>query len=164
MIDYRRSRRSVHSFQPNPELFRSLRSTSHPESKSRTEKHHSRFHKVDASHSYTNERYLPRWDRRRRRGWNSARSEELETASGRRTASTEPRLALCCARCEKPRFCFALRRDRPEVIQCDMVIAASVSIAIQQAAEWLRPLPLPLFLPASRLRPIDKTVSGGSKS
>jgi hypothetical protein len=46
-----------------------------------------------------------------------------------------------------------------------MVIAASVSIAIQQAAEWLRPLPLPLFLflPASRLRPIDETVSGDSK-
>jgi hypothetical protein len=34
-------------------------------------------------------------------------------------------------------------------------------IAIQQAPEWLRPLHL--ILPASRLRPIDKMVSGDGK-
>ncbi len=39
--------------------------------------------------------------------------------------------------------------------------ATITTIAIQQAAEWLRTLPL--LLPASHLRPIDKTVSGNSK-
>jgi hypothetical protein len=129
----------VHSFQPNPEKFAPSDpdSGSHRESKSRTEKHHSRVHRIDASHSCTKEIYLPRWDLRRRRGWNSARSEEQETASGRRIASTEPRLALCCARCEKPRFCFALRRDRPEVIQCDMMMVASEAI-YTASDEWIR--------------------------
>jgi hypothetical protein len=36
-------------------------------------------------------------------------------------------------------------------------------IAIQEAPEWLQPLPLPLILPASRLRSIDRMVSGDSK-
>jgi hypothetical protein len=39
--------------------------------------------------------------------------------------------------------------------------ASAMMIAIQQAPRWLRPLLL--ILPASRLLPIDKTVSGGSK-
>jgi hypothetical protein len=117
-------------------MSRSFRSRSHRESQSRTEKHRSSSSRVDASHSFTKESNLPRFDRRRRRGWNSARSEELETAAGRRTASTDPRLALCCARCENPLFCFALRRDRPDVIQCDMVMKASDSI--YSASQWIR--------------------------
>jgi hypothetical protein len=57
-------------------------------------------------------------------------------------------------------------RKRPPSVGAGSFAAApgqsgAMMIAIKQAPEWLRPLHL--ILPASRLRPIDKMVRGGSK-